>query len=1120
MNLRNHKVMGCCMRPFLLAAVLLTTWTLVAMAQTSQQPLQGVVVDEDGMPVIGATVELSGSRIKTVTDADGRFTLGYGNTPPPYTLTISYIGMETNRTTLRQAGQPAKITLKAAVNQLGDVVVTGYRTLTKHNMAGSVAVLTDKEFSNKVPTSMDNLLQGLVAGVAVSNPGQPGEASKIRIRGINTMEGSAEPLWIVDGVPLQDDLPAITSNQIKSGDLSQLFVSGVNGINPNDIENVTILKDASAAAIYGSRAAGGVIVVTTKRGRVGKMKVNYSMNLISQFKPQRDANLMDSREKLAWEQELWDEFSADRFAQGAKHTPVVGVVGMLRAGKLGKNGILQGTSGYQPMTPAEQDEYIAQLAQNSTNWFDTIFRNTFSMNHSLSLSGGSEKATYYTSLGMNSQKGLLRGSDYRRYNLNMRLNLKPAKKMSIDLNIKVARQDSHEPAPAVDPFQYAYFANPYEAPYHADGSYRPDMTYFNLANVNDGGKDAPKLPVSGFNILNEMENTQKSADKNSFTGSIRATYKITDWLSIEGIASYTHDNNNSNTIIGANTLAAFRDRLWFHDNLLQWDPYGSITQSTSKGSSYNTRLQLNFHKTLKDIHDITLYGGAELRGNDSRRFQAKQYGYDDKTKRTIWPTNPNPSDKDAERYKTLMENLVGRAQVDNRYASFYLAGDYMLQERYVVNFSFRTDGSNNFGSREQFNPTYSAGLGWHLHQEQFMKPLRPVISHLSMRLSGGFTGNIVRGVDKQLVLKLGTTSWNGIGTATISTTPNPHLRWEKTMDGKMAIDLGLFKDRLNLIFEGYYRKSTDIITTAAIVSTTGFTSIKYNSSDIVNKGLELTLNATPIQTKDFRLNLSGNFAYNYNYLSKYRSSTGGISNGRYVGYPLSAVFSGKPLGIDPDTGTYLYQLRPDARIYSAGSLTSIGNYRYFRGTANHPYTGGMSLRAQYKEFSLSMGGAFAAGGMVSTLINSPANYNVVSTKSNEIPQTEYSDLYRNHLNVTRDMIDRWTPNHTTGITHPRITDALGETLNLGATNPTQANSAGVVQGAFLQKIGYLKIRDITLGYTLPRRIAAKAQLSNATLSLTMSNLLTFTNYTGLDPENPGAVYPTTRSISFNINLGF
>ena len=152
MNLRNHKAMGRCMRPFLLAAVLLTTWTLVAMAQTSQQPLQGVVVDEDGMPVIGATVELSGSRIKTVTDADGRFTLGYGNTPPPYTLTISYIGMETNRTTLRQAGLPAKITLKAAVNQLGDVVVTGYRTLTKHNMAGSVAVLTDKEFSNKVPT--------------------------------------------------------------------------------------------------------------------------------------------------------------------------------------------------------------------------------------------------------------------------------------------------------------------------------------------------------------------------------------------------------------------------------------------------------------------------------------------------------------------------------------------------------------------------------------------------------------------------------------------------------------------------------------------------------------------------------------------------------------------------------------------------------------------------------------------------------------------------------------------------------------------------------------------------------------------------------------------------------
>lgn len=1097
---------------------------LALSTATAQGPhdfqVRGTVVFAGGEPVIGATVELEKGRMKTVTDVDGKFLLRLEGRERPVRLVVTYIGMEPEHVMVKPHSPDLVITLHDAANQLQDVVVTGYRTLSKQNMAGSVAVLTGKDFNHKVPTTVDNLLQGLVAGVAVTNGGQPGGSSKIRIRGTNTMEGSAEPLWIVDGVPLQDDLPPISNTDIKAGNFNDLFVHGISGINPNDIDNVTILKDASAAAIYGSRAAGGVIVITTKSGSAGKMKLNYSVNLVSQLKPQRDANLMNTTEKLAWEKELWDEFSAKRLAEGSGHVPVVGLYGMLRSGRMGKNGLLKGSDGYEPMTTDEQDAYLKQAAAHGTNWFDEIFRNTFSMNHHLSLSGGSKTATYYASLGYTGQNGLLRQSSYNRYNMNLKLNLKPTRKLRLQIEMRGVKEKSEEPNPSVDPFKYAYFANPYERPYNADGSYRADMTYFNLAGVNDGGMTGVVLPVNGFNILHELENTSKEANKTTLGANLRLTYDLFDGFQLQGLASYSHDANNSDTVIGADTYTAFNDRLWFDEQVLNWTPYGSILQSNSRGDSYNARLQLNYHKLMAEAHDVALYAGAEIRGNHTERFYTKQYGYNKDTQTVVWPQNPNPSKDDSELYKSLLENLSGRTLRDNRYASFYLAADYMLLNRYMLNMSFRTDGSNNFGSDEQFNPTYSVGLGWHVDKERFMTPLRKVVSRLIVRASGGFTGNVVQGVDKKLVLKIGTTSWNNINTATIKTAPNPRLRWEKTKDAKVSIDLGLLKDRLTVLLDAYYRKSTDVISTSAIVSTTGFSSIKYNASDIVNKGVELTVSGKPLLTRDWEIGLGANMAWNRNYLSRYRSSTGGISDGRYVGYPVASVFQGKAIGIDPYTGMYVYQLRPDAHISNQSDLRLTENYRYYRGTANAPYTGGLHVNARYKRLSLHVGGSFSWGGLISNLMTSPAGYRNVSTKYNEVPQTEYSDLYRNHLNVGKDMPNRWTADHATGTKYPRIIDALGDKLGLDALYPTQSNSAGIVAGTFLEKVNYLKIRDITLAYALPAKPMARIGLSSATFSLTLNNFFTFTNYTGLDPENPGAVYPTTRSMSVNMSVGF
>ena len=279
--------------------------------------------------------------------------------------------------------------------------------------------------------NLDILLQGKMAGVDVKAvSGRPGEAAKIRIRGTNTITGDADPLWVVDGVPLQNNLPDLSNRQVKAGDFSTIFSNGISGINPNDIESINVLKDASAAAIYGSRAAGGVIVVTTKRGKQGKLSINYSTNVSVVSSPPHNADLMNSREKLAWEQELWDEFSEPYF-KAKKRYPVIGIVGMIRSG-YGK---------YKGMTKAQQDAEIERLGSHTTDWFQELFRNSVSHSHNLSLSGGSDKSTYYVSLGYSNNVGLVKKTDYSRYNLSSKLDIKANKRVKLGLSMDMAWQE-------------------------------------------------------------------------------------------------------------------------------------------------------------------------------------------------------------------------------------------------------------------------------------------------------------------------------------------------------------------------------------------------------------------------------------------------------------------------------------------------------------------------------------------------------------------------------------------------------------------------------------------------------------------------------------------------------
>ena len=929
---------------------------------------------------------------------------------------------------------------------------------------------------------------------------------------------------MVDGVPLQRNIPSIEKGRIKAGDFNDIFANGIAGINPNDIENITILKDASAAAIYGSRAAGGVIVITTKRGKVGKMVVNYSANFSMVMKPQRDGDLMNSKQKLAWEQELWDEFSADGFTNGAYY-PVVGIVGMLRANKLGKDGKVWTDEGFEPMSAVEQDAYIADLSKTTTNWFDELFRTAFSMNHYLSLSGGTDVATYYVSFGYSKDNGILRKTSYDRYSLSTKVKLNPHERVSVDLGVDFSQQKSDGSSLNVNPFQYAYFANPYEKPYNEDGSYRPDYTYYNLNQIN-GGREAI-LPANGYNIMREINETSSVADDYAANLMLSLNYIISSKFRFSGLLSYSFINNKSDNINGIDTYAAFKDKPSELDDWNSRRTYGSITQSSANNTNYSARGQLNYSDIFNSIHRLQVLAGAEIRGSKAKSIYEKRYGYDPVTGNSSTPA-PEKTDDQVDYNKlvdmaNLIDGLSGQSIEETRFASFYASVDYSLYDKYIASLSFRTDGSNNFGSDEQFNPTWSLGLAWHVGDEHFMEKLRPVLSRLKLSVAMGYTGNVNKTEKPELIMYYSTsyrkTDLENLRIGEVRKAPNPHLRWEKTRDMKVALDFGLFNNRINGLVEAYYRLSKDLVTSVDVPYVTGFRGQGYNTSQIENKGIEATLQALVFRYRDFKFNASVNVAWNSNILKRYTSPISYSAN-NFVGYPLGSIFAGKSTGINPETGLYKYKLRPDADILKPTDLSDVNNYIYYKGTSTAPVTGGFNFSFSWKTLSLSVGGAYSLGGKVVDEITSPVSYNTISVtgmSSGERIPTSENDLYVNHLNVRKDVTNRWTEDNRTGVKYPRIIDTYGERLYYDQIYPT---SSTITRATMLENVSFLRVKNMSLSYSLPSNVVSKMGVSSLSFSFILTNLFTITNYSGLDPETPGATYPLARSCSFGLSLGF
>lgn len=1094
-------------------------FTLIHIAGWGQGiHFSGQVVDTDGSPVIGAGLVCAEKiSVGTTADLDGNFSITLPSTAK--TVIFSSVGMKELRYQLIPGKtENVKILMEWENNQLDQVVITGYAQTSVKRITGSVAVLDADKFESKAISSVDALMQGEVAGVSIKSlSGQPGTQSKITIRGSNNLTGSSNPLWVVDGVPMQSDSPSLSKEQLATGGFDDIFVNGIGNINPNDIESITILKDAAAAAIYGSRAANGVIVVTTKKGEAGKMKINYNNTFTWSFKPERSLNLMNSSEKLAWEDELWNEFSADKYTQSLIDNtviyPVIGIVGQIRAG-VGDFATMKGDK-------SAQDAYIASLRNVDTNWYNLLFRNAFSQGHHLSLSGGSGKSTYYVALGLNDEDGMLIHNNYRRYNVNAKMTLTPVDWAKIDIGMEAARQESKMPYSTVDPFYYAYFSNPYERAYNDDGSYAADQTWFTLGYYNGRGAEQV-MPKNGFNILRELDSNYTKTVNTNGTFRAQTDFRIIEPLHFVGLVSYSFANNSTDKVIDKYTYTAFRDRLG-NDDRSQTNLYGSISQNRTNRNSYVARGHFSFNKTFAEIHTLNMLAGAELRGSDSNTIFTKRYNYDPKTGTTSMPQISGPTDQ----WLTEVEKLNGEYFSKTRYASFYASADYYLGKDIVLNASFRTDGSSNFGSNRQFNPTWSAGAAWHIGEEKWMKQALPALSHATIRAAYGFTGDVNTSTSHLLVIQYLQQQYRyyndeTFNLGTIPSAPNPDLGWEKTQDAKTGLDFGLWKDRLSVNVEYYYRLSTDVVTSSPVQSTTGFTSVYFNAADIMNSGIELTINGKFLQKKDWSAGASVNFAYNYNKVLKYNpvSKSGITSKDRYVeGYPTGAIFSGKLIGISRENGLYEFQLRKDATITTSTDLNKPDNYRYYLGTSIAPYTGGFNLYASWKQLRLSISGVYSFGSKTYEKMSYPASYSNASHSgvSTETVQSQYSDLYGNHLNVEKDRTNRWTVNNTTGVKYPRIYDYFGTRYNFSNSNPMDYS---IIDAIYLKDNSYLRIKSIILTYSLPQNVVKKIKMRGLSFNVSLNNFFTFTRYDGMDPEIPGATYPTTRSVSAGMNIEF
>lgn len=1093
------------MRAFLLIALLVICSTVSA----ADRVITGLVTDADTHEaLIGVTVFVPAEALKKIgintsvgvsTDIEGKFSIKVPEKIKQISLT--YLGYE-KKTILLTEESFYNIAIASASHMLGDVVVTGYQEIEKRKLTASITKIDISDEKVGSIQTLDQALLGQVPGVtSMVTSGQPGAPIKLRIRGTASMNGTQDPLWVLDGLPLEGtDIPSMEDLK----DIDEIYSTSIAGINPSDIESITVLKDAAATAIYGARAANGVIVITTKKGRKGKPRVSFSTRLTYGLKPNIDRlNLLNSDEKVQLELDLLRTNYTFRENKG-------GVARTLNSyGQINdyKNG------GWDALSQDTQSA-INALRGINTDWNDILFRNTFNQEYNVSVSGGGEDATYYTSLGFYDEKGNVTSVGTNRFNITSKMQYKFSDKFKVGASVFANRRKSTtyltDNNGITNPVRYSRIANPYQQTYDADGNYiyDTDIQYF---------KDDATLD---FNIFEERNNTSNERISKSVT----AIFDI-DYRPIEDLKFYTQvglqSDDATTTKIALSNSYAMRvenQRATIMDangKYVSFLPSGGVHKQTeAKLDQITWKGQAEYRKVVNASHEFEIMLGSELRRTWSKSLFAAGYGYDEKTL-TTKPVD-FPEGKAEEYGKYFPQYLL--SNVENAFVSGYSTFSYTYDKRITLGGSVRFDGSDLYGVKNdsRYTPLYSVSGLWNISNESFMKDVT-WIQGLGLRMSYGVQGNLDKSTSHFLKGKYfvgNVLPDNNEYYIDVTSLPNNRLKWEKTSNINAGLDFSILNDAISVTANYYKRMSSDLLGLKKLPLESGFEYTTVNWAKLNNEGFEISLMTRNIQTKEFSWFTNFNLGYNKNTIKRVTTAENEIIPSYKVGYPVDAVFALPYAGLDDEGYPLFYNADGEKvtakelfKLEQRGNSVTIGltaeeqrNLFKYMGPATAPYSGGFMNTFRYRAFELGVNCIFNWGHYVRT----DASYSITS--------------YDRGLNSNRDILSRWTADNT----NTRFPALISNDKRVAEYNFYSDFRYENRLDYLVRKGDYMRIQNIRFGYNLPQGLLKQLSLSSATVAIEGRNLFVVgSDYEGhLDPETMSNMYaqPVAKSFVFSLNV--
>lgn len=1044
----------------------------------------------------------------TVTDIDGNFSLEIPTNIK--SIVVNYIGYESKVIPLSGKSHYV-VSLRTDNDMLNEVVITGYQTIEKRKLTSAVGQVSMEDIQQVGVASVDQMLTGQIAGVAVTTPtGAPGGPAKIRIRGTASLNGPQDPLWVIDGLPLEgNDVPNFSDKD----NIDQLQNFSIAGLNPDDILDITILKDAAATAIYGARAANGVIAITTKKGKKGNMRVNFTANTFVTQKPNfSKLNLLDSSQKVDLELQLAGRTDLNFRSDKGAVARILSASGELESFQNG---------GFQSLTP-ETQQSINALRNQNTKWGDLLYQTAINKQYGLSLSGGSDVSDYYFSLGYYDEEGATIGTGFERYNLTLKNNFQLHDKLKVGVALFGTQSDKKsfisDRDASMNPANYSRNANPYLAPLQADGSYNYDQDI--------DGFDNRYIP---FNFLEERANTDYNLRNRSLKAVFDLDYQMLEDLKISSQLGIQIDNSEMEKYAGKETYNVRkereRSRRFKNGSYYYFLPEGGIIEnSTNNFFQYNWKTQASYNTIFNDLHELDLMVGSEIRKTDSKIIHSKGFGYDPKTLTTqqiIFPSEQEATDKNYETYK--------KSSIENAYASFFATAAYTFDRKYTFFGSVRYDGSNLFGADPKYKylPLWAVSASWLVSNEKFMEAL-PAISNFRLRGSFGLQGNIDRETSPFVVGEYNSSSilpGTNENTIVVLSPPNDKLRWEKTTNSNIGLDLGILKNRIALEIDAYQRKSTDLIGLRELPLENGFEFTNMNWAQVSNKGFEISLTTRNIEKSNFRWTTNFNFAHNKSNIDRVEIRNSSIMPSG-EGYAVNAVFGLKTAGIDEhgsplfwldgkkvNTVEYFQLTDPYAEFMPgelvASNLTNdeLRNRFEYLGDRDPKFTGGIINTFKIHNFDVSISASFNLKQMV--------------TKTPPYIGAEVDP----GKNYTTEVLDAWSPNNSSSI----LPGIIGKDMAAGDSWMAYSWYSGgdnyntyKYLDIWSKEISYMRISSIRLGYSFPSSLTDKLKIQNARISLEGRNLFVFgSDYSGyFDPETYGNIYAQPISKSFTLGLNF